>query len=833
MPPSADCNAPLSGLRVLDLAGEKAAFCSKLLADMGAEVVKVEPPGGCPSRRAGPFVNGQKGPDSSLSFWYENSGKSGITLDLENSRDRQKFLSLAASSDALVESFRPSYLEGIGLGYSELSTANPGLVMASVTGFGQSGPYAQYKSSALIAAASGGQMSACGQPGRHPLKPYGGQPYYTASLFAACGILLALRCRELTGRGQHIGISLQEAIAAALEHVLAQYFFEETVAVRRGSLQWNAASGIFPCRDGHVLLTFSREWDTLAELLGSRGMAAGLADPAWRDADYRRQHIGKIQEAISSWTCLQDREELFRLGQDMRFPWAAVNSIADVVENEHLRECGYFVNAQHTLKPGGFKVPRPAINFADAPGYGWQPAPVAGEYNGDLEELMKHAGAPEGTPLRYQKCHCEGESKLRAEGVAVSGEAIFRCGFSNPPENACVPSGAPLRGVRVLDFTWMLAGPYATRLLADFGAEVIKVQSKLTATGAEQNDTGYFANWNRNKLGITLDLSRPEARQLALELSKKCDLVMENFTPRVMEGWGLGYGDLKLVKPDIVMVSLSGFGHTGPWRNYAALGATVQALSGLTQLTSYDDGHPDGIGFAYADHISGLYAALAALAALRRRDMTGQGAYVDISELEAACNTLGPALLDYSVNGREAGPAGNKAEWGQAAPHGCYRCQGEDRWCVIAVFSEEEWQSLCNAVGRPQWALQDKFSSIQSRLQHADELDTLIETWTENYTPQEVMEMLQAAGVPAAAVNDARDLANDPQLNERGFFAILEHPVLGLTRADGNPIRLSATPPQYSRAAPLLGGDNRRVFIDMLGMDEEKFKRYVAEGIIA
>jgi crotonobetainyl-CoA:carnitine CoA-transferase CaiB-like acyl-CoA transferase len=281
------------------------------------------------------------------------------------------------------------------------------------------------------------------------------------------------------------------------------------------------------------------------------------------------------------------------------------------------------------------------------------------------------------------------------------------------------------------------------------------------------------------------------------------------------------------------MVSLSGFGQSGPWRNYAALGATVQALSGLTQLTSYDTGWPEGIGFACADHISGLYAALAALAAIRRRDKTGQGAYADISELEAACSTLGPALLDYSVNGCVAGPAGNKAEWGQAAPHGCYRCKGGDRWCVIAVFSEEEWQSLCNVMGQPRLALQDKFSSIQSRLQNAGELDTLIEKWTENYTPREAMEKLQSAGVPAAAVNDARDLANDPHLNERGFFIELEHPVLGLRRADGNPIRLSATPPQYHNAAPLPGADNRRVFIDILGMEEDRFKRYVAEGIIA
>ena len=792
----------MCGLRVLDLADGTAGFCSRLLADLGADVIKIEPPGGGPSRKAGPFANDRKNADGSLPFWYHNSGKSSYSLDLEQEPGRLQFLRLAAHADALVESFRPGYLPGIGLGFPELGQANPGLVSVSVTGFGQSGPYSQYKSSPLIAAASGGQMSVCGRPGRPPLKPYGNQPYYTASLFAACGVLLALRSRELTGRGQHIDISVQEATAAALEHVLVQYFYDQIVPSRQGSLQWNSSSDIFPCRDGHVLLTFSRGWETLVELLDSSGMAGDLQQDDWRDEGFRSRNIRKIQEVLASWTRLQDKEAVFRLGQDLRYPWAAVHSIPEVFDNAQLGARGYFVNAEHPLKPTGFKFPRPVIAFADSPAYEWKPPPRAGTKSGGLEKLIKRWDAPSGTPLRSQERCQDGQPEL------------------------------PLKGIRVLDFTWMLAGPYATRLLADLGAEVIKVQSRHTATGAGQNDTGYFASWNRNKLGITLDLSRPEARQLALELVNKCDVVMENFTPRVMAGWGLSYGDLKLARPDLVMVSLSGFGQTGPWCNYAALGTTVQALSGLTQLTANDRSQPDGIGFAYVDHVSGLYAALAALAALRRRDCHGQGAYVDISELEAACSTLGPALLDYSINGRAAQPAGNVEECGQAAPHGCYRCKGADRWCVIAAFSDEEWQSLCNVMGRPHLAQQGKFSSARLRIENASELDALIEAWTGHYDPRHVMEMLQAAGVPAAAVNDARDLSGDPQLTGRGFFGELVHPVLGLRGTDGNPIRLYHAPAAGYRAAPQLGGDNRRVLMGILGMAEDKFRHYVEEGII-
>jgi crotonobetainyl-CoA:carnitine CoA-transferase CaiB-like acyl-CoA transferase len=390
----------------------------------------------------------------------------------------------------------------------------------------------------------------------------------------------------------------------------------------------------------------------------------------------------------------------------------------------------------------------------------------------------------------------------------------------------------PLQGIRVLDFTWMLAGPYATRLLADFGAEVIKVQSSQTATGAEDNQTAYFSAWNRNKLGITLNLSRSEARDIVIELVKRCDLVMENFTPRVMRNWGLDYEHLRRVNPKLVMVSLSGFGRGGPWEGHAALGSTVQALSGLTGLTSYREGRPCGIGFALADHISGLYAALAALSALRRRDTTGSGAYIEISELEAACSTVAPELMYLSLGGSAARPQGNSPFREPSAPYGCYPCSGDDRWCVIAVHDEEEWRALCRAMGDPDWTKQDRFSDLAARCGNAEELNSLIGEWTRTRTNREVMQLLQEAGVPAAAVNDASDLAADPQLCGRGFFIDLQHPYLGKIRADGNPIRMSDTPACFRSAAPLLGADNRRIFIDLLGMDEEHFNRLVSQGII-
>jgi crotonobetainyl-CoA:carnitine CoA-transferase CaiB-like acyl-CoA transferase len=384
-----------------------------------------------------------------------------------------------------------------------------------------------------------------------------------------------------------------------------------------------------------------------------------------------------------------------------------------------------------------------------------------------------------------------------------------------------------------LDFTWLLAGPYTTRILADFGAEVIKVQSKKTATGAESNTTGYFNTWNRNKLSITLDMTHPEGRELALKLVKISDVVIENFSPRVMVNWGLSYETLKEMKPSLVMVSLSGMGQTGPWRDFAALGPTIQALSGITCLTSFGQGPPAGIGYAYADPLAGLVAALAVLVALEYRTKTGHGQYIDISEYEAICSLLGPTILDYSVNHNLAVPQGNSSGFIPAAPYGCYKCLGDDHWCVITVFTEEEWHALCHVMGNPDWAKQERFSNLFKRQQHVEELDELLGQWTANYTPEQVMNMLQEAAVPSAVVNNAEDLASDPQLESRGFFIQVPHPVFGNISFDATPIRLNRTPARFWQAAPQLGQDNRYVYQELLGLSEEQFQQYIDKGVIA
>jgi crotonobetainyl-CoA:carnitine CoA-transferase CaiB-like acyl-CoA transferase len=370
-------------------------------------------------------------------------------------------------------------------------------------------------------------------------------------------------------------------------------------------------------------------------------------------------------------------------------------------------------------------------------------------------------------------------------------------------------------------------------MLADFGAEVIKVQSAKMATGIESNTTPYFCAWNRNKRSITLDMDYSEARKIFLKLVKISDIVVENFSPRVMSNWDLDFATLKKSNEMLIMLSMSGTGQNGPWKDFVAYGPTVQSLGGLTYLTSYSQDAPMGFGYAYADMISGLYGAISILTALEHRDQCGQGQHIDLSEYEAVCTTIGPELIDASFNKQQIVPKGNEAEQKPGAPYGCYKCSGEDRWCVITVFTEEEWQSLCGVLGDPAWSGEDKFSSLAGRKKHKEILDRHIGEWTAGQPAENVVDCLQQAGIAAGVVQNAEDLANDPQLAARKYFTTLNHPVLGETKTDTYPIRFKNCRQAPWKASPLLGEANQYVFEELLGMQKTTIRSYIEQGIIA
>jgi benzylsuccinate CoA-transferase BbsE subunit len=355
----------LERCRVLDLTDAKGALCAKLLAGLGAEVVRIEKPDSFPA----------------AGFEYANTGKHRLSLDLAKSEGQDLFRRISASSDVIVESFAPGFLESLGLGYLELSRTHPGLIMVSITPFGQTGPYSHFATSELVSSAMGGQMFVCGEAGKPPLKPFGPLAYSTASLFAANAAMLALWQKNVSKRGQYLDISIQECAAATLDHVLVRYFYEGTVAARSGSLYWNQSFRIFPCREGNILLSLNYQWETLVGLLDSEGMAADLTNPRWLDEAERKENLIHIIEVLEKWTRTHTAAELVELGQLMHFPWATVDTIPDLVNNPHLDDRGFFVEALDGDSGRSYKFPGAPVKMSAIPWIVNPEVPVFSDYN--------------------------------------------------------------------------------------------------------------------------------------------------------------------------------------------------------------------------------------------------------------------------------------------------------------------------------------------------------------------------------------------------------------------------------------------------------------------
>lgn len=357
----------LSGYRVLDLTDEKGMLCSRFLAGMGAEVIRVE----------------KAGEDSARSPYFiaNNLGKRSVTLNLAVEPGQEIFRRLVKTADVVVESYQPGYLAASGLGYSELSQINPRLIMASITDFGQGGPYRDYQSCDMVASALGGQMNVCGEPGLPPLKPFGNQAYYSAGLFAAIGIQLALWNRHTSGRGQYLDVAVQESVAATLDHVLVRYFYQGVVARRQGSLLWNNAFRLFPCRDGYILLSLFQQWETLVEWLDDEGMAADLADEQWLDREKRLEQLDHIIEVLEHWTRTHSVAELVEKGQSMRFPWAEVTTIPGLMDSPQLKERGFFVELEQPESGKKYQYPGAPCRLSRSPWRTGTQAPSPGEHN--------------------------------------------------------------------------------------------------------------------------------------------------------------------------------------------------------------------------------------------------------------------------------------------------------------------------------------------------------------------------------------------------------------------------------------------------------------------
>jgi len=405
----------------------------------------------------------------------------------------------------------------------------------------------------------------------------------------------------------------------------------------------------------------------------------------------------------------------------------------------------------------------------------------------------------------------------------------------------------PLAGVRVLDMTWFVAGPTATRVLAALGADVLRVERSDSWQGfrggdAGPNDGGMYNNLNVDKRAVKLNARHPKGLELLVELIKRHDVLIQNYSSRVFESWGLSYQELRNIKADLIYVTITGFGHSGRNRDYVAFGPTAQALSGMTFLSGLPGEAPAGWGFSYMDHTAGYLAVMAILNALLFKRKTGKGQWIDMSTLESAITQTGPFILDYQANGRPARrpgiPPGNRAVHPRVAPHNSYRCAGkdgvgQDEWCVIACHTEEEFHALCRVMGKPDLAKEPRFATSRARIANEDALDAAIHAWTQGLGKYDVMYRLQEAGVAAGAVQNAADRVDrDEQLRARGMFVEVDHPALGRKPVEAVPIRFSRTPCRLDRASPLWGEHNKEVFGAMLGHPDEELARLEGEGVI-
>ncbi len=804
---------PLSGIRVLDLADETGAYCAKLLADVGADVVRIEGPNGDPLRGLGPFQGGAPHPERSLFHWFYNANKRSVALDPE--RDRGELMALVDCADVMVVTGSAASLVARGLDYASLAARNERVIVAAITPFGLTGPWAEWKSCDTVAQALGGMMFVNGHPDEPPLRSLGLQAYHSTSAYAAIGIMLALLERERSGRGQLVDASMHEAVAATVEHVSGTFHHTGQIEERRGTLHWSRYFRLAKCRDGYVLQCSVGDWTSLIEWVKADGKAQDLAGPEWEQVEHRREHCVHLFDVLGDWARDYTVAELVDGAQLRRIPYAAVRALEAVRDDPQLRARGFFVPLADDDLGRSIEYPGAPYVFSRTPWRLRRRPPRVGEHTAEVPREWASAGP----------------------GPKVSS-SLDRVAAGSRSHGAR-PVSRVLSGVRVLDFTWVVAGPVATRILADHGADVIKIERR-DALDLGGRRSGLMANLNRGKRSLVINMNDPRGIELARQLVPRCDLVIDNFSARVMRNWGLDYDALRRLRADIIAISMSGFGQTGPHKDYVSYGPTLQALSGFTLAMRHPGCEPAGWGFSYSDMAGGCSAALAALIALWHRRQTGEGQFIDLSQFEALTALIGPALLEVLLEGTSTAPLGNRSAERPAAPHGVYRCRdlaGEgtarDRWCSLAVFDDGEWERFVEVLGRPEWTRDPRFATAAARLRHQDALDARVAEWTRTRTADELMQMLQAASLAAGIVANAEDLCvRDPQLRARGYWSTVPTPEGERATVDGVPVRLSRTPGFIERPGPLLGEHTDEVLREILDLKQSVIDRLRSDGVI-
>ncbi|MGC1740137.1 CoA transferase [Mycobacterium sp.] len=794
-----DTGGLLASLRVLDLSDDDADPVTRLLADLGADVLKVEPPGGSPSRTRRPTLRG-----ASLRFALHNANKRSTVLDPADPNDRERLIELAGSADIFVDSGIPGQAAAYGTSCAALADRFPQLVALSVSDFGRTGPRSSWRATDPVLYALSGSLSRSGPATGTPVSPPDGIASATAAVQAAWAALVAYYNRLRRGTGDYIDFSRFEAVVMALDPAFGAHG-QAAAGIRRPD-RWRGrprnqdAYPIYPCQDGYVRICIMspRQWRGLWRWLGE---PEEFGDPKYDVIATRFAAWPKIGVLVQQLFARQTMKALVSAGQAHGVPISAVLAPAQILVSDHFQAVGAIADAElvpgvHSSVPAGYL----AVNGQHT---GFRaPAPLAGHH----------------------------EARWLADPAAVPA----------PGKSA----ERPFDGLRIIDLGIIVAGGELSRLFGDLGAEVIKVESTAYPDGLRQARVGEamsesFAWTHRNNLAFGVDLRSAAGKQVFSRLVADADAVFANFKPGTLAALGFPYDTLRALNRRVVLAESSAFGDTGPWSNRLGYGPLVRATAGVSKLWTDEHAQPDrpadgsrhrfyDATTVFPDHVVGRITAIGALAALIHRDRTGAGARVHVSQAEAVVNQLDAHYVTDAV--RADGHAELRDD---ASVHEVFPCAGDDEWCVISIRSDADWRSASAVFGLPELADDARFATGEARLAHRGDLLEQVSTWTRSRTPSQVAEALQSAGIPAGQMNRPPDILDDPQLRERKLFADMRHPLFDHPLpAETGPAPFRHIPPAPQRPAPLPGQDTREICHKVLGMSSEETEQLINSRVL-
>jgi crotonobetainyl-CoA:carnitine CoA-transferase CaiB-like acyl-CoA transferase len=793
----------LDAVRVLDLSSGVADPVTRLFADLGADVLKVEPPGGCPGRDTLPTVRG-----ASIPFAVHNANKRSTVLDPFDDEDCGRFLDLAGEADIVVDTGADERGAMFGTSGEELASRYPHLVVLSITDFGATGPRSSWRATDPVLYAMSGSLSRSGPTTGTPVLPPDGIASATAAVQAAWAALAAYYNRLRCGTGDYIDFSWFDAVAMALDPVFGAHG-QAAAGIRqaggwRGRPKNQDAYPIFGCQDGYVRLCVlaPRQWRGLRRWLGEPDDFQG---PKYDAIGARFAVWPQISELLQEFFAGQTMKELVAAGQAHGVPIAAVLTPAQILGSEHFQAVGAITDAElipgvRTSVPTGYFV-------ADGQRAGFRtPASAVGQ-----------------------------------------DEPFWRGNPSVVPSSSGRLGDYPFAGLRILDLGVIVAGGELSRLFGDLGAEVIKVESADYPDGLRQARVGEaisesFAWTHRNNRGLGLDLRSAEGKKVFGRLVAESDAVFANFKPGTLTALGFSYDQLRTINPRIVLAESSAFGDTGPWSARMGYGPLVRATTGVTRLWTsqgpLDEAPQDEANAArhafydattiFPDHVVGRVTAIAALAALIHRDRVDRGAHVHISQAEAVVNQLDTLYVTQAAVA--AGIAQIRAD---TSLHAVYPCAGDDEWCVISIRSDDEWRRAAWVFDHSEWADDPRFSTGEARLANRGELVELASAWTRMRTPVRAAELLQGVGVPAGPMSRPPDILEDPQLIGRNVYSQMVHPLLDdPLPAETGPAPFQYIPQARQAPAPLAGQDTVEICRNLLGMNAADIQRLIDDRVL-